>query len=500
MRTPLSLATGIAAIAALALPAAASASYGGAVLANSPVAFYELNETAGTTAANSGTSGAAGNGTYSNSGVTLGATAPFSDAGTAVTLSGSGSVSAALPAGSTVRTIELWVRPSVRTAQTFVSYAGQWSLGIAPNGGQGITPSSKRKLILTDAAGKVVNSKIVLPSGAWSMVDVALDAAANQVSFYLNGGAVSKSVPAPAGFAFPATPASATALTIGPGAGKSGTTVDEVALYPAVLKLSDVKAHFSASPLPDLATAPALSPLTGIKVGDTLAFTQGTYTSGTAVTLSDTWYRCNDAVTDPSVSPCAAIATVSGGNSTYKLQQADLGFTIMVEETATNAAGSLVTDTAETDPVGNVPTTSTNPPPAGDNGNPPVVTPAGGTPPAGGTTSGGGTTTGVSGSSNSCVARFAAVKAVTARLGRRSLRLSFAPRTRLVKLAAPRHTVKTVTYRLDGRRVRVAKAAPYRLVVSLKGLRTGRHTLKAVVKLRTGKARTLALRLDLKGC
>lgn len=494
MRTPISLAAGIATLAALALPSAASASYSGAVLANSPVAFYELNETAGTTAADTGTAGAAANGTYSNA--TLGVAAPFADAGTAVTLGTSGTIAATLPSGSSVQTIELWVNPSVRSGQSFVTYDGQWSVGIAPNGGAGVTPSMKRKLVLADAAGNRVNSKITLPAGAWTMVDVTLNASTNQIAFYVNGGAVAKSVTAPAGFTFPAAPSSATALTIGPGAGKNGTKIDEVALYPTVLTQQQLQSHFSASPLPDLATAPTLSPLTGIDVGATLTFTQGTY-NGTGITLSDTWYRCNDAVTDPSVSPCAAIATVSGGNSTYKLQAADAGFTIMVEETATNAAGSIVTDTPETDAVG-TPTTSTNPPPPGDGGNPPVVIGASGAAPA--PAPGGGTTSGTTGSSNSCVAHFASVKARTARVGKRSLRLSFASKTRTLKLTAPKRSVASVTYKLDGKRLRASKKAPYKAVVSLKGLRTGHHTLKAVVKLRAGKARTLTLRLSLKGC
>jgi hypothetical protein len=499
MRSPLSLAVALAALCGLAIPAVASASYAGAVDQNGPIAFYELNESAGPVAADSSPSGTS-DGTYSG-GVTYGVQAPFADAGTAVTLDGTGKVSSTLPGGSSIQTIELWVKPTARAKQTLVAHGGAWSLEIAGNGGAGLPPNAKRKLILR-SGGMVVNSRIAIPAGTWSMVDVVLDQAANRVHFWLNGGAVAKDATPPSGFSFPGAPTDQT-LQIGPAASnKQPTSFDEVALYPAMLTLAQVKSHFSASPLPDLATPPTLSPLTGVKVGDTLHFVQGTYQSGTAVSVTDVWMRCNDSVVDPTP-PCVAFDPATS-LSAYTLQDLDAGFTIMVEETATNAFGTLVTDTDETDVVlaadgsqGTDP--GTNPPPPGDNGHPPVdETPAPAVAPA--PTPPTSASDGVSGHATSCVASFATVKASKARLGKRAIRLSFSAHTRTLKLTAPKRSVRQVTYRLDGRRVRVSKKAPYKAILALKGLRTGRHTLKAIVTPRTGKARTLTMRLDLKAC
>jgi hypothetical protein len=491
MRFPIALAATVAAACCLVAPSVASASYAGAVGQDGPTAFYELNESGGPVAADASGHGLAG--TYSG-GVTYGVAAPFADAGTAVTLDGTGKVTSTLPAGTSIQTIELWVKPTARAKQTFVAQSGAWSLEIAANGGSALPPSAKRKLILT-SGGATVNSRMVLPAGAWSMVDVVLDPAANRVRFYLNGGAVEKDATPPAGFTFPAAPSNQT-LQIGPGASNAKpTSFDEVALYPTMLSLAQIKAHFSASPLPDLATAPTLSPLTGVKVGDTLHFVQGIYQSGTAVSVSDVWLRCNDAITDPSTPPCVAIAPASA-MSAYTLQDLDAGYTIMVEETATNAFGTLVTDTSETDAVakadGTQPPAPTGVPPSGDNGHPPVdETPA--------TTPGTGAG-GVLSNQNSCVAHFASVKTRIARIGKRALRLSFATKTRTLRLSAPRRTVRTVTYRLDGKVLRVGKKAPFGAAIALKGLKLGAHTLKATVKLRTGKTRTLTLRLNLRGC
>ncbi|MCL5097474.1 MAG: hypothetical protein M1608_08095, partial [Candidatus Omnitrophica bacterium] len=62
--------------------------YASTVLADSPYVYYRFNETSGTSAANQGTSGEPANGTYSSSGVTLGAPSASTALGTAMDLDG----------------------------------------------------------------------------------------------------------------------------------------------------------------------------------------------------------------------------------------------------------------------------------------------------------------------------------------------------------------------------------------------------------------------------
>jgi hypothetical protein len=492
MRSPLALALAAAATAALALPSMASASYTGAVLASSPLAYYPFNDPTPTADASGhgATLTTAGTPDFTVAG-------PFADAGKAVKLTSGDSLSSSVGASAGApKTIEFWVNPSSRSAQTFVAYgdsSGGWSVGLAPTSVPGKS-WAKRKLVVT-VAGVPAYTRVALSTGTWTMVDAVLNTATNQVDVYLNGGATVKHV------ALTGAPAaeSGQPVQIGSPSGKATTTLDEVALYPQALDAAAVKAHFGASPLPDATTPPTLSPLAGVKVGDTLHFVQGTYASGTGVTITDAWERCNDAVIDPTQA-CVDFDPATQ-YSAYTLQALDAGYSIQVKETATNAAGSIVTITDATDPVlaanGSTSNPGTNPPPPGDNGHPPVAESGpGGT--TGGTT--GGSTGGVSGVQNSCAARFGSVKALVARLGARKLRLSFTASTRTLKLSAPKRTVNAVTYRLDGKRLRVVKKAPFKAVVRLAGLRAGRHTLKATVKLHGGKTRTLTLRLTLKGC
>ena len=157
MRSLIRLAPAAAVAFALAAPAAAQAgSYSDAVLLDSPTAYYRLDEPTGVVAAD-----AVGHadGTY-NGGFTLGAPPPFGDAGKAVTLDNTGTVTAT---PGSVSSVEFWVNASTVKEQTFISIGdvntGGWSVGIGQNHG-----SQKRKLIFKTSAG-TTNSKISLAAG-----------------------------------------------------------------------------------------------------------------------------------------------------------------------------------------------------------------------------------------------------------------------------------------------------------------------------------------------
>src|SRR5215210_7065848 len=91
---------------------AALASYGSSVNADSPLAYWPLNETSGTTAVDGVTAGGhtAVPGTYA-SGVALGLAAPYGALGTAVGFDAAGEKVTAGALSAVPLTAELWAKP-----------------------------------------------------------------------------------------------------------------------------------------------------------------------------------------------------------------------------------------------------------------------------------------------------------------------------------------------------------------------------------------------------
>ena len=103
------------AFAALSAPAQADvlADYPPPSGADTPIGYWHLDETSGTSVADFGS--AAAPGTLSGP-VTLGAAAPFAaPANTAMTFAAAGTMTAMVP--GTMHSAELWVRPSQRVGQ-----------------------------------------------------------------------------------------------------------------------------------------------------------------------------------------------------------------------------------------------------------------------------------------------------------------------------------------------------------------------------------------------
>src|SRR6478735_3679177 len=74
--------------------------------------------------------------------------------------------------------------------------------------------------------------------------------------------------------------------------------------------------------------------------GQTLTLAQGTW-DNVPTSVTDVWQDC-----DPGGATCTPILTATG--STYTLTTADVGHTIVVEETATNADGSATASSTPT--------------------------------------------------------------------------------------------------------------------------------------------------------
>jgi hypothetical protein len=499
MRSVLRLVPAAAVACALAAPAAAQASpYNDAVLADGPQQYYQLNESSGTAAAD-----ATGNvaGVYAG-GALLAAQAPFSDAGTAVNLDTAGTMTATPPPASPVsapHSIELWVKPAVNNVQQSIA-----TYGTPGSGGWTIGTTNKKKLVFkTD--GVNTRSRMSLPTGRWTMVLVTWSS--NKVRFYTNGGAQAKAVNMQG-----STPsADAAQLTIGDGPlGHFKGTVDEVALFTGELSKPQFAAEFAASHYPVNVTSPTVTAPSPPHPGDVLTGTPGTWNPSTGLTFSYQWSRC-DVNAD-----CVDIDSAT--STSYTVTDADVGYQLQLQETGTNTLSGNST-AALSDPTDFVQALPGAPGPGGTDG-------TGGTPGDGGT----GATTGdtTAGTSNSttttdtsstssptvlgadvssaqCGRLTALPKPKRVRMGKftATLRLTAGANGKSpfkLSLKVAKGKMKSVTYRLDGKVLRHPRKSPFSASIVSAGLKPGGHTLRIKLSPRTGKARTVTMRLQLGGC
>ena len=226
-----------------------SGSYASAILGNGPSFYYRLDESSGSTMADS--SGNGRNGTY-GSGFTYGIAGALSgDSDTAVEpnghLVGTETATAGEPIGASAVTLEGWVRTTSTSQQTLLSYGGTGS-------GQSLSLMTSTAQTYGDGDfGVVTNggSYWFTPSrpvddGNWHLLDVTYNG--STVTGYMDGVAV--------GTAYTSVTLSTTAGSIDVGGlvwcscdNVQGSTsgLDEVALYPSALTGTQVVNHFAAS-------------------------------------------------------------------------------------------------------------------------------------------------------------------------------------------------------------------------------------------------------------
>lgn len=486
----------VLAVAALTVGAATAqadlSAYRTAVLADAPVAYWPLDETSGAVAADVG--GGSHDGVLHGA-VTSGALGAFNaPPNRAARFAPGGTMTATVP--GTAKGVELWVRPSARVQQTFVRFGdpanGGWSLGV--NGTTASGPA-KRRIVFT-TAGHATNSKLTLATNTWTQVSVSW--ATGVLRFVLNGGAVTRTVH---GATLPAFGGPGTVM-VGPGAGTAGTTIDEVALLPGAF---DAGTHYAATGLPGQLTEAQLAPLTGVRVGDVVTLTPGTWEPG--ITPEDTWQRCD------SVGACQAL---SSSGTTYTTTAADAGFTIQVREQATNATGTVVDYTDSTDPValpdGTQPDVPPVLPPGTDPDVPaPVTDPAGPSPAPTGTTPApspvttaplvvpaapGTTPARPSTRVTRCTVRLRRWRGWNARVrGVGRVRITLPPRSRTLVVRARRRALRRIDWKVD-RRARHHRRAGAVTRIRLPRLASGRHRI--ALRLRPRRhvhGRTVTLRL-----
>lgn len=499
------IATGmLAALAAFGCSPAARADvpadYRAAVLADTPLAYWTLDEASGAIAADRSPDGRTG--TLSG-GVTLGVPGPFSaPANTAAGFDATGSLTAQVP--GTARSVEFWVRPSQRVQQTFVTFgnpaASGWSVGLS---GSRTSRSQRRRLVFT-SGGRVTSARMTLAIGSWSMVSVSWGPG-SLIKFTVNGRSVTRN----AWYSvIPPSTSTPSTFKAGPGAGTGGTAVDEVALYAT---RPDARAHYATSALPVLVSAPAVAQAPASAVGTPVTVTPGTWSPGT--TVLDEWQRCD------AIGACQAIPGATG--TTYVPTPEDAGFTLQLQETAVSPTGTIVVYTDATEPIANA--DGTQPagtpllPPGADPAVPAAETEAAiaaggvivedpdiavapdaadGPQPAGGPGATASQAPSAESAARGCVTRALPVRAKRLklrRLGRRgTVTVRMDASTSVVTVRAARGVVRRVRWSLDGR----ALAAGRGTALRLPALAAGDHVLHGRVARRRGGSAPVTLRFS----
>jgi hypothetical protein len=313
------------AILALALPAASRAAgcpapngdaYSSAVLADSPVAYYRLDESAGTTLCDSSASHT--NGTFNASGITYGAPGALGGSSdTAVSADGSNGVigtgGSVGPTGNHSFTLEGWVRSTASTqSQALVDMGGVGQgqiIGLAMWQNVGFTcgaPDGPSLLALdtyqtcNDWDTRTVG--VNLFDQQWHHIAISYDSVTGNVTGYVDGKSLG------------AEPRHVATLNVQPSAVHVGNWIpdstlnkfwkggaDEVAVYSSPLSAARIAAHFGAA-----------STVAGRPTGTTVTCTYH------VATFSDTCFATvMDAGVPPGVTPTGTVNFASGGGGIF---------------------------------------------------------------------------------------------------------------------------------------------------------------------------------------
>ena len=228
--------------------------------------------------------------------------------------------------------------------------------------------------------------------------------------------------------------------------------------------------------------------------GVALSASTGTWDGLPDISYTYQWQRC-----DAAGGACGSIAGAT--QSGYTPAAADLGSTLRVAVRAENAIDHQTATSAATALVA-APATGTPPPPGGgsappaDGGPPPVIAPPasdiGTLSPSPGA---------VVATSCSRLRSSAALRTATLHGGETmTLRFAGGAGTGTLTFRAPRHTVRSVSFTLDGNRIATARGGSLKKVLRTARLAAGSHVLLATVRPREGSTRTLTMRLTVTAC
>lgn len=255
---------------------AGTTSYRDVVLANNPIIYYEFDEVSGTTAVNSGSSGAANDGTIVGT-VNLGA-GSFGQGGTAFefdrtdTRDGGFVTGPALANSLTEWTVEAWVRwdDAVATNELniFGNDQGGWNddilLGISPES-TGISPAGELGIIHQGAPGTTRDIVSVgLSANNWHHVVATGSTVAGELNLYVNGVLVGTDSSLANGITLNGADGvngGSAHITVGansPDFRVFDGLIDEFALYGTALDANTVATHYATGAVPEPASVALL--------------------------------------------------------------------------------------------------------------------------------------------------------------------------------------------------------------------------------------------------
>jgi hypothetical protein len=260
----------VASNAVVAVTTGSQSTYGQAVQADTPILWYRLDEASGTTAWDS--SGAVNTGTYRGT-VTLNVAGALSGAATdaAVQLDGtSGYVSSSVPQSNpTLFSTEAWVRTTTTSGGMILGFG---------SGQTGLSGQTDRVLYMTNAGtvvfganpsgtAQTISSPSALNDGVWHHLVATLSPSG--MALYVDGRAAASSSATGARNMSGFWRAGFDTLAGWPSAPLSNLlagSLDEVAVYPTALTLSQVQAHYRG-----YVGAPITISLTGVPSSFTIS-------------------------------------------------------------------------------------------------------------------------------------------------------------------------------------------------------------------------------------
>jgi type II secretory pathway pseudopilin PulG len=343
----------------------AGPSYSSTVLANSPVAYWRLDEPSGTTAADS-SSTANNTGTYSLA--TLGATgALLSDStNSGISFSGQSSQSVALTPVSRSSltgtfTVEVWAKPAA--SGTFLSVLGSRTPSDSSFDIQ-INPSASTTIVHADigngSAWLTTNARATanVGVGSWMMIDYVVTPTITKI--YVNGvdigcsGACTYSAATPV--LFDATHTLALGRNGNAPDARFNGSLDDLSFYASALSTATIQTHYAASGHsaggvpPSNTVSPTISPASPA-TGQAMFVSNGSW-NGTPTAYSYQWQ-----VFSPYQGQTNSIAGANGASytplnnentSSWPCGTGGYNCQYQVVVTATNSIGSTSVTTART--------------------------------------------------------------------------------------------------------------------------------------------------------
>jgi len=245
---------------------AGSSSYRSVVLADNPIVYYELDEATGTSAANSGSSGAAHDGTIGGV-VTLGQASFLPQAGTAYDFDGGWITVAGAPSSLTEWTVEAWMNwnATKRSASHFFGNdISGWNddvlLGIGVETGSAGVPAGYVGCVQQGAPGSTRDAvKEPLSHSKWHHVVATGSTTDGELKLYVDGVLVDTDSSPVNGLTLNGIGGiGSPSLFVGKDGYANRTfkgLIDEFALYGTVLDATAIDAHYQAGLLPTVLLA-----------------------------------------------------------------------------------------------------------------------------------------------------------------------------------------------------------------------------------------------------